>query len=339
MWNVSKLGLLFRRKEDGLPNLLLKWPVILGIYLGSLGLFFLLKSEGGNTPELLQLGGLRLRWYGLLIACGMALASLLAAYLAERKGENSEHLWRVLPVVLISSLVAARLWFVAFTWPTYVHDPGRIIAIWEGGIAIQGGVLGGLLGGYLYTRWANLKMWRWVDFVAPGLVLAQAIGRWGNFMNNEAYGRTTDLPWGIKIPCAYRTDGHPGTVDTRCSTPGNPGPEATFHPTFLYESLWDYACFLVLLYLALHPAPSWLERRLGWRRKDGDLFLFYWVIYSAGRFFTEGLRTDSLTYAGLRTAQVTAIGAIVVCSLWLFWRHRYDSKPDPNSSDPGIVNE
>jgi phosphatidylglycerol---prolipoprotein diacylglyceryl transferase len=212
----------------------------------------------------------------LLIACGVALASLLAAHLAERKGEDPNHIWRVLPIVLVSSLVLARLWFVVFTWETYSLHPEKIIAIWEGGIAIQGGVLGGLLGGILYARWAKLSIWKWVDFVAPGLVLAQAIGRWGNFMNNEAYGPPTNLPWGIKIPCEFRTDGHPGTIDTRCTTPGQPGPDATFHPTFLfilYEVLWNYSCFLILLFLALRPELSWFERKLGWKqRREGDLF-------------------------------------------------------------------
>jgi phosphatidylglycerol:prolipoprotein diacylglycerol transferase len=143
-------------------------------------------------------------------------------------------------------------------------------------------------------------------------------------MNNEAYGSPTNLPWGIKIPCQYRTDGHPGTVDTRCGVTGNPEVDSTFHPTFLYESLWDYGCFLILLFLSLNPRPTWFERKLGWWRRDGDLFLIYWIIYSIGRFFTESLRTDSLTFEGFRTAQVTAIAAILVCSALLFWQHRHD---------------
>ena len=326
MQDISKSVRARLVRRSLLPQILLRWYAIVGVYFGIIGIFGLLRLAGGNEPDLLHLGILRLRWYGVLIAGGVALASLLTVNLAERRGENSEHVWRLLPVVLVCSIVAARLWFVVFTWETYSQQPAKIIAIWEGGIAIQGGVLGGLVGGLLYARWVKIKAWRWADFIAPGLVLAQGIGRWGNFMNNEAYGSTTSLPWAIKIPCQFRTDGHPGTIDTRCTTPGQPGAEATFHPTFLYESLWDYGCFLVLLWFALHPGSSWLERKLGWRRKDGDLFLLYWVIYSAGRFFTEGLRTDSLTYAGLRTAQVTAVAAIVICGGWLIWRHRHNHK-------------
>ncbi len=310
------------------PKFLLNWYAIIGFYSLVSIIFSLLRLEGGNQPDLLNFGFLRFRWYGVLISCGVILASFLTAYLAGRRGENPDHTWKVLPVILVCSLVAARLWFVAFTWPTYSKAPEKIIAIWEGGIAIQGGVLGGILGGIIYTRRAKISMWRWADFIAPGLVLAQGIGRWGNFMNNEAYGSPTSLPWGIKIPCNYRTDGHPGTIDTRCDTAGNPGPDGTFHPTFLYESLWDYACFLTLLYLSLKLQPTWLERKLGWQRKDGDVFLVYWIIYSAGRFFTEGLRTDSLTYAGVRTAQLTAVLAIVICSIWLYWRHRSDPRKE-----------
>ncbi len=333
-----------------LPYFLLRWYSVVGVYLLVVSVFFLLKLQGGNEPDLLNLGPFRFRWYGLLITCGVILACLLAAYLAELNGEDYNHVWRLLPVVLVSSLVMARLWFVAFTWQTYSQHPDKIIAIWEGGIAIQGGVVGGLLGGIIYARRAKIRVWRWVDYVAPGLVLAQSIGRWGNFMNNEAYGQPTDLPWGIKIPCQFRTDGHPGTIDTRCGTSDYPGPDGLFHPTFLYESLWDYGCFLVLLYFALHPgtswierkmgwkpkeahyySPTWIEQKIGWKRQEGDIFLLYWVIYSTGRIFTESLRTDSLTYGGFRTAQLTAIAAIFICGSWLLWRHRKDRVKQPLS--------
>jgi phosphatidylglycerol:prolipoprotein diacylglycerol transferase len=234
MQKISKVAHSSRFNWNSLLERLLSWYGVIGVYAGIIGIFLLLRLQGGNEPDLLHLGPLRFRWYGLLIASGVALASLLTAYLAERRGESSEHVWKLLPVVLVASLVLARLWFVFFTWETYSQHPEKIIAIWEGGIAIQGGVIGGILGGLLYARWTKINVWRWGDFIAPGLVLAQAIGRWGNFMNNEAYGAPTSLPWGIKIPCQFRTDGHPGTIDTRCTTPGQPNAEATFHPTFFY---------------------------------------------------------------------------------------------------------
>lgn len=347
MSEMSKSQKGFKLEWAALPYLALRWYSIVAVYSVVLIIFFVLRAQGGNEPILLQLGPIHFRWYGLLIACGAVLTTLLTAYLAELNGEDYNHVWRLLPIVLLSSLTMARSWFVVFTWETYSKHPEKIIAIWEGGIAIQGGVIGGLLGGIFYARRAKISVWRWADYVAPGLVLAQAIGRWGNFMNNEAYGGNTTLPWGIEIPCQFRTDGHPGTIDTRCSTLGGPGapPDALFHPAFLYESLWNYACFLILLYFSLHIgisfieqkmgwkprskeyfSPTWLEQKLGWHRKSGDIFLLYWVIYSFGRFFTEAIRTDSLTYGGLKTAQVTAVVAIIVCGSWLIWRHRHDNR-------------
>ncbi len=123
-----------KKKID--PGFLLNWYAIFGFYSLVVLIFFLLKFEGGNQPDLINLGFLRFRWYGVLISFGVILASFLTAFLAGRRGENPDHTWKVLPVILVCSLVAARLWFVAFTWPTYSHSPEKIIAIWEGGIAI-----------------------------------------------------------------------------------------------------------------------------------------------------------------------------------------------------------
>ena len=313
------------------------------VYAIVLTLFFLLRLNGGNNPILLQLGPFQFRWYGVIITTGVVIAAFLGQFLAERRGDNPDHIWRLLPIVLVTGIGLARIWYVIFTWDSYkdyifsVGNPQHagVIEIWRGGIAIQGAVVGGTLGSLVYGWWVNrsgktpgprFSIWRWADYVAPGLILAQAMGRWGNFMNNEAYGRETHLPWGIKIPCTYRTTGlTPGTNDTSC-----PGIDqnALFHPTFLYESLWDYLCFSVLFWMIMKPKT--FERRFRFRLRDGDVILTYWIIYSIGRFFTESLRTDSLyvtgTTSGLRSAQVTGIIGIIIASLIMFLRHR---KPFP----------
>lgn len=327
-------------------DFVLSWYGALIVYAVVIGLFLLLRGNGGNDPIFLKLGGLTFRWYGIIITSGVVVASFLAQFLAERRGDDPDHVWRILPVLLVSGIATARIWYVANTWENYKDyifsingtRPG-VIEIWRGGIAIQGAVIGGIVGalayGYIWNRIQKRKesdkprfsIWRFADYVAPGLVLAQGIGRWGNFMNNEAYGRETKMGWGVKIPCEFRTTGGtPGTVDTSCTKIDK---DALFHPTFLYESLWNYFTFLLLFYCIMKPKT--IERRLKFRLRDGDIFLLYWVIYSIGRFFVEGLRTDSLYLNGdpnsLRTAQVTAIIGILVAGFLLFWRHR-KSFPD-----------
>lgn len=336
-----------------LSKFILSWYGILLVYAVMIGIFLLLRLGGGNTPVALSLGALTFRWYGIIITGGVIVASFLAQFLAERRGDDPDHVWRILPVLLVFGIVFARFWYVFNTWEGYkdyffsIGNPTHAgaIEIWRGGIAIQGAVIGGVIGtllyGYIYNRLQVSKgtnrrfsAWRFADFVAPGLVLAQGIGRWGNFMNNEAYGRETKLPWGIKIPCEYRTSGNtPGTDNTLCPNSYLPNgqiqstgidKDALFHPTFFYESLWNYFTFLVLFFCIMRPKT--IERRFKVKLRDGDVFLLYWVIYSIGRFFTEGLRTDSLYFMGntntLRTAQVLAIGSILVAGFLLFYRHR-----------------
>jgi phosphatidylglycerol---prolipoprotein diacylglyceryl transferase len=336
-----------------LSKFILSWYGILLAYAIMIGIFLLLRMGDGNNPIALSLGALTFRWYGIIITCGVIVASFLAQFLAERRGDDPDHVWRILPVLLVFGIVFARFWYVFNTWEGYkdyffsIGNPTHAgaIEIWRGGIAIQGAVVGGALGaflyGYIYNRIQTQKgnprrfsLWRFSDFVAPGLVLAQGIGRWGNFMNNEAYGRETKYFWGIKIPCEYRTSGNtPGTDNTLCPNSYLPNgqiqstgidKDALFHPTFFYESLWNYFTFLILFFCIMRPKT--IERRFKVKLRDGDVFLLYWVIYSIGRFFTEGLRTDSLYFMGntnsLRTAQVLAIISILVAGFLLFYRHR-----------------
>ena len=272
---------------------------------------------------------LTVRWYGVLIVSGAILAGTLAARRARARGIDAEHVWNQLLLGLLLGIVGARIYYVAFAWPRYAGRPLlEIINPQGGGIAIHGAILGALLAVLLYTRRQHLPLLPWLDSCAPAMLVGQAIGRWGNFINQEAYGRPTTLPWGLDIAPAQRIPPY----DNLAQYP----PSTRFHPTFLYESLWDAGALLAIL---------WLERRGRPWLKAGDSVLLYGVLYSAGRFFTEGLRTDSLcvgTYTldgsctgGLRIAQLVSLGAFVICGLVLAWRHRPGTRPS-DQAPPAI---
>ncbi len=227
---------------------------------------------------------LSVRWYGVLIASAMALGLWLAARAARRRGQSPDDLLKAAELALIGGLIGARLYYVLFNLDYYRTQPAwRVIAVWEGGLAIHGGLIGGILAGGLYVLWRALPLLTYLDIAAPSLAIGQAIGRWGNFFNEEAFGRPTNLPWKLYISEPHR--------------PIQYLQAEYFHPTFLYESLWDLGVFLVLL-LAL-------RRRL--QDAPGALFLAYLGLYSAGRFWIEGLRTDSLMLGPLRVAQVVSV--------------------------------
>ncbi|HSB43238.1 MAG TPA: prolipoprotein diacylglyceryl transferase [Methylomirabilota bacterium] len=230
-----------------------------------------------------RVGPVAIRWYGVLMATAMALGLWLAHRDARRRGLDSESLLKAAELALLGGLVGARLYYVAFNLDYYSQFPGKIFALWEGGLAIHGGVLGGVLAGGLYAWRRRLPLMQYLDVAAPSLALGQAIGRWGNFFNEEAFGRPTDLPWKLFISPAHR--------------PPQYGQVEFFHPTFLYESLWDLAVFGLLMVA--------LRDRL--ERAPGALFLAYVGLYSLGRLFTEGLRTDPLMLGSLRVAQLASL--------------------------------
>jgi phosphatidylglycerol---prolipoprotein diacylglyceryl transferase len=241
--------------------------------------------------DLPLVGGLSvsIRWYGVLIASSMALGLWLSAREAVRRGESPDDLLKAAEIALIGGLIGARLYYVLFNLDYYQTQPWwRIFAVWEGGLAIHGGLIAGLLAGGAYVWVKGLPLLTYLDIVAPSMVLAQAIGRWGNFFNEEAFGGPTDLPWKLFIPEPRRP---PAFVD-----------QQFFHPTFLYESLWNVGAFLILYFA--------LRRRL--ERAPGALFLAYLGLYSLGRFWIEGLRTDSLMLGSFRIAQIVSITAVVV---------------------------
>ncbi len=243
----------------------------------------------------IQIGPLAIRWYGLLIACAFLIGILLAQREARRRGEDPEELVNVAMVAIIAGLIGARLYYVIFNWGEYSARPWKMMAIWEGGLAIHGGLLAGILVGVIWARRRNLPTLIYLDIVAPSMVLGQAIGRWGNFFNQEAFGTPTDLPWKLYIEPGHRPI-HLAEYDY-------------FHPTFLYESLWNLAVFGVLVLL--------LRKRLA--PYPGALFLSYLGLYSLGRFFIESLRIDSLWLGSFRAAQVMSL-LLILCAAGGLWR-------------------
>jgi len=239
-------------------------------------------------PIALHVGPLTLRWYGILMAGAMALGLWLAHRDARRRGLDPEPLLKAAELALLGGLVGARLYYVLFNLDYYSQLPSKIVAVWEGGLAIHGGVIGGVVLGGGYAWWRGLPVWSYLDIAAPSLAIGQAIGRWGNFFNEEAFGTPTDLPWKLYIPPSHR--------------PVEYAQSEFFHPTFLYESVWDALVFVLLVRV--------FRDRLA--RAPGALFLTYLGLYSVGRFCTEGLRTDALMAGPVRIAQlVSVVGAAV----------------------------
>ncbi|MDF2546902.1 MAG: prolipoprotein diacylglyceryl transferase [Anaerosolibacter sp.] len=237
-------------------------------------------------PVAFELFGLSIRWYGILISLGIVLATLLAIHRAKKENVSEE---RILDLVLIAvpiAIVGARLYYVIFNWSYYQGDFLRMINIREGGLAIHGGVIAGVAVGYFFCKRHKIDFWKMADIVAPSIILGQAIGRWGNFINREAHGGPTDLPWGIMV------DG------------------IKVHPTFLYESLWNFMVCGFLL---------WYDKR---KKFQGELLFLYGILYSVARFFIEGLRTDSLMIGPFRTAQLVSLITIVVFGFILFAKRK-----------------
>lgn len=269
-----------------MPFVSAHWPTLLGQ----------LASPG---PVAFEVGPLTFRWYGLLITGALLLGITLAQRLAQRRGLDPEKIGDLAVWLVLGALPGARLYYVAFEWDRYADRPLDALAIWQGGIAIHGAILGGAIAALLFARRNRLPFWQLADVVAPALVLGQAIGRWGNFFNSEAFGSPTNLPWKLYIPPFQRP---PGLADV-----------AYYHPTFLYESLWNLGVFALVLGL------FWWGLRHPGRLKSGTVFLVYFAAYSLGRLWIEGLRTDSLMLGPLKIAQVVSLVGIALGVAGLVW--------------------
>jgi len=223
-----------------------------------------------------SIGPIDVHWYGIILGTAALVGLLLAVQEGKRYGLKPEFFMDILLIGALLAIVCARIYYVAFQWENYRNDPIKIFAIWEGGIAIYGALIGAIIGALWYTRRKGYSFWRIADICAPSLIAGQMIGRWGNYVNQEAYG-------GPVSESFLRDTLHlPNWIVDQMYIQGE-----FHHPTFLYESVWNLIGLGLLL---------WLRRRP--RIRSGELFMSYFIWYSIGRFFIEGLRTDSLSFTG-----------------------------------------
>jgi phosphatidylglycerol---prolipoprotein diacylglyceryl transferase len=243
-----------------------------------------------DDPTAFSLGPLDVRWYALFILIGIFAAIGLSSWLATRRGLDSEFLLDLAPIVVISALVGARAYYILLKWDYYLDHPGEAINVRLGGMTIHGGIVAGVLAVWWYTRRHNQPFMTWADLIAPGLALGQAIGRWGNWANQEAFGTPTDLPWAVTIDPENR--------------PAAFSDVATFHPTFLYESMFNLANAVVLAWLVLQvPKRGWL--------RTGDVTGLYLIAYGVARLLIERIRTDSLMIGPWPAAYWLSLGLIL----------------------------
>ncbi|HHX3079913.1 TPA: prolipoprotein diacylglyceryl transferase [Staphylococcus aureus] len=252
-------------------------------------------------PVAFNLGPLSVRWYGIIIAVGILLGYFVAQRALVKAGLHKDTLVDIIFYSALFGFIAARIYFVIFQWPYYAENPSEIIKIWHGGIAIHGGLIGGFIAGVIVCKVKNLNPFQIGDIVAPSIILAQGIGRWGNFMNHEAHGGS--------VSRAFLEQLHlPNFIIENRYINGQ-----YYHPTFLYESIWDVAGFIILVNIRKHL-------------KLGETFFLYLTWYSIGRFFIEGLRTDSLMLtSNIRVAQLVSILLILISiSLIVYRRIKYN---------------
>ena len=275
-----------------------------------------LKSPGS---ELLNIGPINIRWYGFLISLALFFGLFLSKKLAKSRGINPEYINKLLPSLVFSSIVGARIYYVIFEYRLFSGNNfftsiyflnlkiklPSFLAIWEGGIAIHGALIGGFISLLIFCKSNKLHFKTILDLIIPSLILGQSIGRWGNFFNNEAFGLPTNSPWKLFIPIQNR--------------PMEFANYEFFHPTFLYESLWNLIIFFILIYIFKRQTKINSV-------KPGLISCIYLITYSFGRFWIEGLRTDPLCLGGyppfceggLRIAQFISIFLFSSGLIWLY---------------------
>ncbi len=263
----------------------------------------------------IEIGPLQLHWYGIIIASAVLIAGLLGTQVARWLNEDPDDGWSMLLLVMLFAVVGARVYHVVHLWDYYAANPALIPQIWNGGIGIPGAVAGGALGIYLYTRSRGLHAARWMDIYAPALLLGQAIGRLGNFVNQELYGPPTSLcgtefpaclPWGLRIDAEHRT-GTPWDAVTF------PPETTTFVPLFAYEAILNLIGMAVILFVI---------RRFGPRLFAGDAVLMYLMWYGSVRTALETYRVNNWTILGVPTAMWLGGIVVVLAAAWLWYRHR-----------------
>jgi phosphatidylglycerol---prolipoprotein diacylglyceryl transferase len=276
-------------------------PVLLSpILLPIIALIYVLPD-----PIAFNLGPVPVYWYGVCYAVGLAATYVVITREARRRGLDARLVDNGIIIVGVAALIGGRLYHVIDQWQLYRDDPLKIVLPPYTGLGVYGGILTGTIAVVILMRIWKQPFWRWADVIVPGVFVMQAIGRWGNFFNQELYGPPTTLPWGIAIDCAHRVAAYP------CST--YPLETTGFHPLFLYESVSGILGAVTLL---------WIARRWGPRMRPGDLFLIWLIWYAAVRFALETLRTQNWTFFGVPTAMVISSLVIVGAVAVLLVRHR-----------------
>jgi len=270
-------------------------------------------------PIAFAIGPIAIGWYGLAYAVGLAIAYVVLVRLARLAGEDPDVASNGIIIVAIAALVGGRAYHVIDQWSLYASDPLRIILPPYSGLGVYGGIITGTIAAWWYARRRGVSFPRWADIIAPALFLMQAVGRWGNYFNQELYGPPTTLPWGIPIDCAHRLEAY------ACGAM----PETTrFHPLFLYESLSGLVGAAVLV---------WLGFKLRDRLVPGDLILVFFTWYGTTRFLLETLRSDNWLFFGIPVAQIVSVAFIVVGVVGLWMRHRRDQSWYEPAAFPGAA--
>ncbi|UKS64740.1 prolipoprotein diacylglyceryl transferase [Rossellomorea marisflavi] len=268
-------------------------------------------------PIAFELGPISVHWYGVIIGLGIALGMYMVIRESKRQGLHPDTFIDLLVWAIPIAIISARIYYVAFEWNNYYADhPEDIIKIWNGGIAIHGALIGSVLTTIVFAKVRGLSFWKLTDIAAPSLIVGQAIGRWGNFINQEAHGR--------EVSRQFLENLHlPRFIIDQMYIDGS-----YYHPTFLYESLWNVVVLILLLII----------RRKVKSLRRGELFLTYVIGYSIGRFFVEGMRTDSLMLGDFRFAQVISVALIVAAIVTMIYRrktglanHYYEEKMNAES--------
>ncbi len=268
------------------------------------------------SPIAFSIGPIAVHWYGIAYAVGLAAAYLVISREARWRKLDVGLLPNAMIAVAIAALIGGRIYHVIDQWQLYKDDLLRIVLPPYSGLGVYGGIIAGVVIAYAYARWKRQPFLAWADAVAPGLFVMQAIGRWGNFFNQELYGAPTNLPWGIAIQCQYRTQGYP--------CPPGSDPLATlgqhFQPMFLYESLSGLLGALALI---------WIARRFADRLRTGDVLLVFFIWFSCVRFAVESLKADNWRLFGVPTAQIVATVTVLGAATILVSRHARSRRIGP----------